>query len=189
MKSIKIAVAMLAVLLMVPVSSYAIVDIGAYGGYSYANIDTGAKQDDINGWEYGAFGHLNTGLPMLFTIGLGGFYQVNSSTLDVNSEDVDVERVVYGLDAMFTLELPLLPVNPFVRGGIAINESYEVKLPNSDAEDEKFKSYFFALGAGYKVFPMTSLFLEYMYTISNRDNDVTISTHSVHLGAMINIGL
>ncbi len=189
MKSIRILIAALALLLLVPVSSYAIVDFGAYGGYSFANIDTGAKQDDIRGWEYGAFAHLNTGLPMLFTVGIGGFYQANSSTLEVNKKDIDVSRNMYGIDAMFTLELPLLPVNPFARAGIAINESYELKLPGSKAEDKKFKAYFFALGAGYKVFPMTSLFLEYMYTMSDRDNDVTINTHSVHIGAMINIGI
>jgi hypothetical protein len=189
MKSLKIVVVMLAVLLMVPVSSYALVDFGAYGGYSYSNLDTGAKQDNMQGWEYGAFGHLNTGLPMLFTIGLGGFYQVTNSTLEVGNEDVDITRTMYGLDAIFILELPLLPVNPFARAGIAINEELEVGDNDPNPSEEKFKSYYVAVGIGYSVFPMTKLFIEYVYNTSKQEDDRKIHSNAVHIGAMINIGL
>lgn len=188
MKSIKLIVAVLAVLVMIPASSYAIVDIGAYGGYSYANLDTGALQQNMPGWEYGAFGHLNTGLPMLFTIGLGGFYQVTNSTLDVaGTGDVDVKRTMYGLDAIFILELPLLPVNPFARGGYAINE--EFKIGEADPTEKKFNSYYVAAGIQYSVFPMTRLFVEYVYNYSKQEKDQKISSNAVHVGAMINIGL
>ncbi|HPA71715.1 MAG TPA: outer membrane beta-barrel protein [Spirochaetota bacterium] len=187
MKSIKLVVAVLAVLVMIPASSYALVDFGAYGGYSYANLDTGGTQENIKGWEYGAFGHLNTGLPMLFTIGLGGFYQVTNSTLEVNSEDVDVTRTMYGLDAIFILELPLLPVNPFLRGGLAINE--ELEIGEGDPTEEKFKSYYVALGVGYSIFPMTKIFAEYVFNYSKQEDDSKVNSNAIHVGLMINIGL
>lgn len=187
MKSIKLVVALLAVLVMIPASSYALVDFGAYGGYSYANLDTGAAKENMKGWEYGAFGHLNTGIPMLFTVGLGGFYQVTNSTLELGSTEFDVTRTMYGLDAICILELPLLPVNPFLRGGLAINE--ELEIGDGDPTEEKFKSYYVALGVGYSIFPMTKVFAEYVFNYSKQEEDSKVNSNAIHVGLMINIGL
>jgi hypothetical protein len=141
----------------------------------------------MKGWEYGAFGHLNTGIPMLFTVGLGGFYQVTKSTYEPGAVEYDVTRTMYGIDAICILELPLLPVNPFLRGGLAINE--ELEIGDADPIEEKFKSYYVALGVGYSIFPMTKVFAEYVFNYSKQEDSSKINSNAIHVGLMINIGL
>ncbi len=186
MKSIKLFIAILVVLLMVPVSSYALVDFGAYGGYALGNIETDAAEKDLNGYEFGAFAHYTTGLPMLFSIGIGGFYQRNVSKYELNNTDYDATRSMYGADLMFTVELPIV-IHPFVRGGIAINESFDIDFDEEVSESESFKSYYVAVGAGITVFPMIRLFGEYMYNKSEQESEQKINTSSFHIGAMLSI--
>jgi opacity protein-like surface antigen len=187
MKSLKLAALVLAVLVLLPVSSYAIVDAGVYGGYSLAALDTEAYTKDMNGWEYGFFGHITMGIPLLFSVGLGGFYQRADATVDFNGTDVDATRISYGIDVMGTIDLPVIPVNPFVRAGIAINESYELDAVGAEQQDKKFGSYYFAIGVGYSFIPMTKLFAEYVYNYSKQENDTTIQSNGFHIGAMLSI--
>lgn len=187
MKSLKLAALVFAALVLVPASSYAIIDVGAYGGYSLASLETEAYTKDMNGWEYGFFGHISMGIPLLFSIGFGGFYQRADATVDFNGTDVDTTRVSYGVDVMGTIDLPVIPINPFARAGIAINESYELDIAGAEKNDKKFGSYYFAIGIGYAVFPMTRLFVEYVYNYSKHDEDATIQSNSIHVGAMLSI--
>lgn len=187
MKSLKLAALVLAALVLVPASSYAIVDVGVYGGYSLASLETEAATKDMNGWEYGFFGHITMGIPLLFSVGFGGFYQRADATIDFNGTDIDATRVSYGLDVMGTIELPVIPVNPFARAGIAINESYELDIPGAEKNEKKFGSYYFAIGVGYSFIPMTRLFVEYVYNYSKQENDTKILSNAIHVGAMLSI--
>ncbi len=187
MKSLKLAALVFAALVLVPASSYAIIDAGVYGGYSLASLETEAYTKDMNGWEYGFFGHVTMGIPLLFTVGLGGFYQRADATIDFTGTDVDATRTSYGIDVMGTIELPVLPVNPFARAGIAINESYELDIANAEKNEKKFGSYYFAIGLGYSFIPMTRLFVEYVYNYSKQENETTIQSNSIHVGAMLSI--
>ncbi len=187
MRMLKLTALVLTALVLVPASSYAIVDVGVYGGYSLASLQTEAYTKDMNGWEYGFFGHITMGIPLLFSVGLGGFYQRADATVDINGTDIDATRVSYGLDVMGTIDLPVIPVNPFARAGIAINESYELDTPGAEKNDKKFGSYYFAIGVGFSFIPMTRLFAEYVYNYSKQENEITIQSNSIHVGAMLSI--
>jgi hypothetical protein len=181
MKSIKLLLAALVVLMMLPVSGFALVDVGVYGGYSMATMENGSSSD-VNGYEYGVFGHYNTGLPMLFSIGIGGFYQISNLTIDEG--DLDATRKAYGFDLMATLELPII-IHPFIRGGIAISESFDIE---GDSNSESFESYYVGIGAGITIFPMIRIFAEYIYSTSELEGgDYTLGGNAFHVGAMLSI--
>ena len=86
---------------------------------SALNWKAAAVSNDVNGWQYGAYGHLNTGIPMVLTVGLGGFYLI------APMNDIDATKKSVGLDAYARIDLPVLPVNPYARYGIAIKETVE----------------------------------------------------------------
>ncbi len=188
MKKFVFGLAMLALVMSVPVSSYAIVDAAVYGGYSYANLDTDAYQENMNGWEYGFWGHLNFGLPMLFSVGVGPFYQKTATKYDVGGTDYDADRVMWGIDVMASLELPIF-IHPYIRMGIAIKE--ELQLDQSGGtliKDEKyFNSHYYGIGAAFSVFPMVRLFGEYVFNYSNQEDNTVIKSNAVHVGAMLSI--
>ena len=188
MKKTRIIVALLAVLMFIPVSSYAIVDFGVYGGYSFANLDDEASQVDMNGWEWGMLGHINTGLPMLFSVGLGAFYQRTNSEFDLGGTTYDAERIMWGVDIMATLELPIF-IHPYLRMGIAVNEEFEVDSPQGRIrkDDKWFNSHYYGLGAQFTVFPMVRLFGEYVFNYSNQEDNTVIKSNAIHVGAMLSI--
>ncbi|MCX7679702.1 MAG: porin family protein [Spirochaetes bacterium] len=187
MKSVKIFALAVVGLMIVPATSFAFIDLGAYGGYSLASLESNSMSEDLKGWEYGCFGHLTLGIPMLFSVGFGGFYHVTDATMDYSGKKTDVTRSSYGIDVMGTIELPMLPVNPFVRAGVAINETLEQELLNIAKKEKKFGSYYFAIGAGYSIFPFVRVFAEYVYNFSKQEDDTKLMSNSLHIGAMLSI--
>lgn len=187
MKSLKLFAITCFVFLAIPASSFAFFDAALYGGYSFGSLDAAQYNEDLKGWEYGGFAHINLGIPMLFSVGIGGFYHVSTATMDYSGTDTDVSRSSYGLDVMGTIELPMLPVNPFIRAGVAINESLEIDMQNIPTKEKKFGSYYFAIGAGYSVVPMVRLFAEYVYNYSKQEDDEKVLSNALHLGIMLSI--
>jgi hypothetical protein len=198
MKQLKKSGIVLAALmiLLIPAASYAIVDFSAYGGYSFAgDIDDGNNKGDIDGWQYGFYGHLNTGIPMLFTVGLGGFYQIAPHKYDTGNSDwgeIDVTKNTYGLDAYVQLDLPFLPVYPYVRAGLAIKEKIEIDSDfGSQTYSENFKSSYYGVGASYSVFDAIvwdlQLFVEYLYYTSKQEKDIKITGNSINAGLKISL--
>lgn len=189
MKKTKLLVAVLAIALFIPASSYALVDFGVYGGYSYANIDTEVYQEDMNGWEWGMLGHVNTGLPMLFSVGLGAFYQRTNADFEIGNTTVDADRVMWGIDVMATLELPIF-IHPYLRMGIAIKEELEIDQGNNTTtvtNEKYFNSHYYGIGAQFSVFPMVRVFGEYVFNYSNQENDTVVKSNAIHVGAMLSI--
>lgn len=186
MRFIKAVLLTCAVLLVLPASGYALLDLGAYGGYSFAGkIETDAGNPKTSGPEWGAFAHYNTGLPMLFTFGVGPFYQKTYLSFDLGNNDYDATRSMLGLDVYLQLELPIL-VHPFVRGGVAMKEWLKIEGGGgSSTKSEYFKSYYGGLGVALKVFPLVSLFGEYLYTRSKQEDGIVVKGNSVHAGAKL----
>ena len=177
-------------MVIVPSVSFAIVDFGAYGGYTFAGkIDSPTVDDaETDGWQYGFIGHLNKSIiPMILSMGIGGFYQRSPLEYSDSGKDYDLTKTMYGIDAIALLELPIL-IHPYLRAGIAINEKIKVDTPSGTYTDEKkFNSYYFGLGAAFTVFPFIQIFGEYLYNYSKQEHDSTLHSNSINIGARLNI--
>lgn len=189
--NVKHKLACIAVIIMlIPSSSYAIIDVGVYGGYTFAGSIDNPDIDnaDTAGWQYGFLGHINGSvIPMILSVGIGGFYQISPMQFTVGGKDFDITRTMYGIDTIAMLEIPIL-IHPYVRAGIAINEKVEIKTPlGTSSEEKKFNSYYVGLGAAFTVFPFVQVFGEYLYNYSRLDNDGTLKSNSINIGARLNI--
>lgn len=177
-------------IVLLPTTSFAIVDLGMYGGYTFAGkFDApNISNADTNGWQYGFIGHLNGSvIPMILSMGIGGFFQRSPLSYTVAGNDFDLTKTMYGIDAIAMLELPIL-IHPYARAGIAINEKVELKYPGGSWSDEKkFNSYYFGLGAAFTVFPFVQVFGEYLYNYSKLEDDATLKSNSINIGARLNI--
>jgi hypothetical protein len=177
------SLAILTIMLLIPASSYAIVDASIFGGRTFGGeIERSGSKTDIDGWQYGAYGHINTGIPFVLTAGAGGFYL--KAPL---KGDVDAKKETVGVDVYAQLELPILPVYPYVRYGIAIREKVESESSGRTTDiSENFKSHYYGLGLSRTLFSFVKLkimiFAEYIYTTSKQENDVKIKGHAVNVG-------
>ncbi len=188
MKFTKAVLLVCAVLLVLPSSGYALLDVGVYGGYSFAGkIETDTESPKTSGPEFGAFAHYNTGLPFLLTLGVGPFYQKTYLSYDLMNKEYDATRSMVGLDVYLQVELPII-VHPYIRGGIAVKEWLEYENnTESSTKSEYFKSYYGGLGVSLKVFPLVSFFGEYLYTRSNQEDNVVVKGNAVHVGAKLTL--
>ncbi|MFH0974436.1 MAG: hypothetical protein V1874_01490 [Spirochaetota bacterium] len=175
--------AILAILLFIPASGYAIIDASVFGGRSFGGeIESSGSKTDIDGWQYGCYGHVNTGIPFILTAGAGGFYLIAPL-----KGDVDAKKKTAGLDVYAQIDLPILPVFPYARYGIALNEKVEVKTSGGSSNiSENFKSHYFGFGLSRTLFSLVKLkvmiFAEYLYTTSKQENDVKIKGNAVNVG-------
>ena len=195
MKTFGKVIVSLVILFFVPASSYAIVDASIYGGYSFSGtLDIGDKSGDLDGWEYGFLAHVHTGIPYLFTIGVGGFYQYSPMEYEIDDKE-DATRKTYGLDGYFQIDLPFIVINPYIRGGIAIKDETEIENYSTSGEDmvkdKYFGSYYFGIGIGYIIVDAAvldvSIFGEYLYTTSKLEDDVELKGNAVHFGVKLAI--
>ncbi len=179
----------LAVMCLIPASSYAIVDIGVYGGYAFAGkLETQNFSETTNGWEYGVLGHINHSFLGVLELGIGGYAQWAPMKYSVGGKDYDIHKSTYGIDGIALLNLPVLPVMPFVRGGIGVYDKIKVDLPVGTATDSKyFNNYYGGGGIAVSIFPLLQVFGEYLYTYSKQENNTTLKGNAVHLGARLDI--
>ncbi len=76
-------------ILAVPASSFALVDVGAYGGYSFAGeLKTDSGTVDTSGFLYGFNAHVNFDMLVFFQLGIGGFYQKSEFDYDMTGEGI-----------------------------------------------------------------------------------------------------
>ncbi len=195
MKIVRYAALILALAAFVPATSYAIVDAGLYGGYSFSGkVDASsvATGKTTTGWEYGAIAHLNFDFLAIFNVGIGAFYQNAPLKFDYAGETIKIDNVNIGPDVYLELDLPVIPIHPFVRGGVSAYNKTSIDFPSSlpakDVTAKKyFGSYYFGLGAALTIFPFIQIFGEYMYNYANQEKDVSLKTNAVHVGARLNI--
>ena len=187
--------------LMLPSTSYAIIDASVYGGLSFSgNLDfpnytnyqtiTKFKLEDYatQGKQAGAIVHLNASvIPMILSLGLGGFYQRNILTYTIMHNDYTLTKDSYGLDAILMIEAPIF-IHPYIRGGIAIKEKADYKTPTETITSSKnFNSYYGAVGGAFTIFPFIQLFGEYQYNYSKLETGGTFKTNSINAGVRVNI--
>jgi len=189
-KIIKILIIFL-FLIFINQTSYALVDLGVYGGYSFSGeIDTEGtgEQPDPTGFEYGVIGHYNSSLLAFFNYGVGAYYQYSDLSYEgtSNNQDVDTDynKNIIGLDAYLELSLPLMPLHPYVKIASAIWEETGGDLER--VENEWFNTYSTGFGVAFTFFPMYQVFGEYQYSYSKMDGDKNIG-NAVHLGLRVNI--
>ena len=199
LKQIRNFSVVLLALLLIPSISYALVDASVYGGYDFGGKlegATGTKDADVNGYHYGARVHANTGIPMVFSIGGGMFYQIAPLKYKVAGKKEDLKKETLGIDVYAQLELPVLPVYPYVRYGIAINDKVDVTSKDvttgesrTDTLKKAFKSSYYGIGIAYSVLDAAVLdvqiFAEYLYTTSKQEKDVKLKGNAVNIGAQI----
>jgi hypothetical protein len=171
-------------IILIPASSYAIVDFSAFGGYSFGNkIESSDDDQNVKGWQYGLYGHVNTGIPMVATVGIGGFYLI----APLKGDDADATKKSVGVDAYAQLDLPFLPVFPYARYGIAINEKIEVKYTGGKTDlSENFKSHYFGFGLSRNLISAAviklQVFAEYLFTTSKQENGVNMKGNAINFG-------
>ncbi len=142
MKFTKALLLACAVLLVLPASAFALLDVGVYGGYSFAGeIETDTDSPKTSGPEFGAFAHYNTGLPLLLTLGVGPFYQKTYLSYDLMNNEYDATRSMVGLDVYLQVELPNI-IHPYIRGGSRSRNGCELDGREASTKSEYFKSYY-----------------------------------------------
>ncbi|MCU0822617.1 MAG: porin family protein [Spirochaetes bacterium] len=188
---------LLAVMLMIPASSYALVDGSIYGGYAFGGkLEGTGETADVSGYHYGARVHANLGIPMVVSFGLGMFYEIAPMKYEVNGKEDDLKKETLGIDVYAQLKLPVIPINPFIRYGIAINDKVEVTYQDQDAGgsatetfQENFKSSYYGIGIAYSLLDAIvmdiQLFGEYLYTTSKQEKGIELKGNVVNLGVQV----
>jgi hypothetical protein len=200
MKIMSRVLIIVAVLLLVPASSFAIgVDLGVYAGMTFAGeIKTGDVAssyvaDNTSSipisWEWGFIGHVNQSIiPLLLSGGFGGFYQYSPMEYKLATVTYDATKKTYGFDMY--LQLELIPIiHPYVRYAVAIEERIDLKVPSAagstttSVNKKYFGSNYFGIGVNATVFPFIRIFGEYTYNTAKVNNGVEMKSNSFHLGA------
>jgi hypothetical protein len=197
MKKICYCVVSAALFCILPVKSFALVDAEIYGGYTFngdVDDDASAESDTPKGPSYGFRGHFTSSI-IFIKIGLGGFMQYSQLDYDLelgnNTTSVSTDKTTYGLDGYAKLDLPLIPVKPYMRIGVALYDKIESDISGStNSETEHFNSFYYGIGLAFTVLPLpivdVQLFGEYLYNKSSFD-DTTIICHNFNVGAQIAI--
>ncbi|MCP4725918.1 MAG: hypothetical protein GY863_12825, partial [bacterium] len=130
--------------------------------------------------------------------------------------EYDAKRTAYGLDAYVQLDLPALPIFPYIKGGVAIKEEAEIEMEEivrnpitgipianpiypsqylteaaKDTKNEYFKSYYYGIGLARSIFELVAvdiqIFVEYILSKSKQENDIKMDAQSVRGGLKIAI--
>jgi hypothetical protein len=190
MKKIRSIVLVVSILAFVPATSYALFDIGIYGGYTFA----GEVQSDISGQQnpeptglsYGAIAHFNTPIFPLLRLGIGLYTENSDLEFSIASEDYEFTRKTVGVDLYLQLDIPLVPLHPYAKFASGIWEEVGGDLVAKD-ETEYFNTYRTGLGAALTFFPMLQIFAEYQFLYTRQVGDDTATGHGVALGLRLNI--
>ncbi len=187
--------AALLVIFLLPVSAFALVNAEVYGGYSFAGEISEIDAESVQGFGYGFRAHFYNEF-IIFGYGIGGFAQYSplegELKISGDMEPVDFNKTTYGLDGFLTLNVPLLPIHPYMRGGVSIYEKTDVIVDkNSEENSEMFKSYYGGFGLSLGVLPLpvlsVQIFAEYLYEYSALEDDAKFTGHKVHLGALVRL--
>lgn len=170
-------------------SSYAIMDMEVFSGYSFAgdmgNLET---TEDVSGPDFGFR------FDALYRIeqadfGLGSFMQFAPLTYKINDEEYELNKLSIGIDSFARYKNEKIPVYPYVRFGTAVYDKTENKLisgENITVTEFRFKSYYFGAGVSYPLVPMPVIdvhaFIEYLYDISSIADDQVLKRHRVNIG-------
>ena len=188
--------------LIIPSQAFALINAEIYGGYSFegeAEIED-TDSASVSGLGYGARIHFYSNIAII-GYGVGGFAQKSplegEIKIDSDKEDFDFNRTNYGLDGFINLTIPMIPIHPYVRGGISIYETIETEYEvngSTETETDKsyFQSYYGGFGLSLKVLPLpvlsVEIFAEYLYEYSIlQESEGEFKGHRVNIGALARI--
>lgn len=188
--------------LIIPTQAFALINGEIYGGYSFEGEAEIEDSDtfSVQGFGYGARLHFYNTFAII-GYGIGGFAQKSPLEGEIkigsDKEDIDFNKTNYGIDGFVNLAIPLIPVHPYVRGGISIYETIETEFEvsgSTETETEKnyFQSYYGGFGLSFKVLPLpilsVEIFAEYLYEYSIlQDSGGEFKGHRVNFGALARI--
>ena len=195
-KNVRNFLILLSVILLIPASSFALVDASVYGGYAFGGKleGGGGGSADVSGYHYGARAHANLGIPMVVSFGAGMFYQIAPMKYEVNGKKDDLKQETMGIDVYAQLKLPVIPINPFVRYGIAINDKVEVTYADAAGSrtntlKQNFKSSYYGIGIAYSLLDAVVLDVqligEYLYTKTKQEDGITLKANAFNLGVQV----
>jgi len=172
----------------IPVASYAIVDINAYGGYAFgSNVELADSivNPEPTGFEWGFSSHLNFDVLVFFKLGLGAYYQMSNLK---TTDDYDYTKNNVGLDLNAQLNIPLIPIKPYAIFRTAIWENVGGDVIEST---EYFKNFAFGGGVLFTILPIPKvlklqLFADYLYH-TGKQSDLKATGHSAHFGVRLDI--
>lgn len=188
MKRIRIFALFTFLVLLIPVSGYALADIGVYGGYTFygkAEISTDTY-DSVKGYNYGAFGHLSITFLDLFSAGFGMFIFSAPLKYKAAGEDLDVKIISsWGFEGFF--QLGATPeIHPYIRAGFSVVDKLEYDWLAEHKKKVRFLGTgIVGLGLSARIFPLLALFGEYLYTTTHLNHDHSVKGHSVNLGVKL----
>ena len=199
MKKIAKILPVLCLMIFVPVGGFALFDVKLYGGFPVAGHYDGCNQKIFA--ENGAWGvsaHLNNVFLEFLQLGLGGFYQ--ESTVKYKSpgamwygDDFTLKRHMIGLDAYAQLEIPLLPLCPYIRvSTVARNKITGDTYSQLDySHIDNFERHGIGGGVSITLVPIPALFrlqafLEYAFEFGKED-DKRVRQGNLFLGLKADI--
>lgn len=190
MKKIRLIVLVISILAFIPATSYALFDIGIYGGYTFAgeikSDVSGQSNPEPTGLSYGVIGHFNTPIFPLLRLGIGLYTENSNLDYSVLNKDYEFTRKTVGMDIYLQLDIPLVPLHPYAKFASGIWEEVGGDLVEKD-ETEYFSTYRTGVGVALTFFPMLQIFAEYQYLYTRNIGDDTAVGHGVALGLRLNI--
>jgi len=184
---------------LVPVSGYALFDIGAYGGGNYTEYKPGVTKFDSYGGQYGFVAHLNTtGMDLWvidLEIGIGGFFDRGNFYYTRNYNGYQVNKTSYGPDIRVLVDIPFI-IDPYVRGGAAAGEQLDMtdfSIRGNDGSrgemGHAWGAYYYGGGIDITFFPFLRFFAEYIrYTSTYKEpRNLTFIQNQLNLGLRLNL--
>lgn len=194
----KIFLSALIILTILPSSVFALVNVEAYGGYTFGGEISEVDAESVKGFGFGFRAHYYDEIA-IFGWGVGGYAQFSPLNYEMTvmgtDTEADYDRTTLGFDGFITLNIPLIPLHPYVRGGIAAYDKavteYTINgVKTTSTESDSFGMYYGGVGLSFSVLPLPILsvqvFGEYLYEYSDVDGQ-TLKNHRVNIGAIVRI--
>lgn len=153
-------------------NSYAIVDVSAFGGFTFSGD---AEGYDYVGIPYGLKAHYNTSIIPMIEMGIGAYYQGSKIKLEEISDGWDYDRQSLGLDLNLILSLPI--IHPYGRFTYGIWDKIK---SDTGSDTENYKAWGLGAGVELTAVPFFRIFFEYYYDVT--DHDTKFKSNSVLAG-------
>jgi hypothetical protein len=190
MKKFSWIILIVSILAFVPATSYALFDLGVYGGYTFAgeikSDVPGVSNPEPTGLSYGVIGHFNTPIFPLLRMGFGLYSEKSDFSYDLVNQSYDYTRKTVGIDLYLQLDIPLVPLHPYLKFASGVWEEIGGELVEKD-ETEYFSTYRTGVGVALTFFPFVQIFAEYQYLYTRNIGDDTAVGQGVALGVRANL--
>ena len=182
-------------MLMIPAASYAIIDIGVYGGYNFGGD---VIKPPIYGNGVGVIVHPSFTIAEVVTLGIGAFYQRKFDKIAVDYIYYTKHKLVTkdsaALDGYIQFNIPKVMLHPYARVSTSIWDQVKgFRFKNLDTltASEFFQTYSFGGGlaipfASVPVLEKFYVYFEYLYNISKVAGD-NPKSHTVQAGVKVMI--